>query len=560
MTFANINIMGRLMAGFGAVVVLTGGLGWVALDKIDVLAGFTSNLYQHPYTVTTEFLEAEVDIIALHRSMKDVALSQNPEQLAAAIKAANDREVQVYQHLDLAAERFLGDKAKVAELRKTFADWRPIREQVFLAMHEDRRADAGAITKTQGAAQVKMVSDQIDELVKFSRNKAAAFADRAESEHQSVRVQTLSLLGIIVALSVALATLITRSITKPLGSLRNCMGLLAEGRLDEEVPHHTRGDEVGDMARTVLVFRDNARRVHALEMEQEASKIRDAAARRQSMIDLANEFEKHVEAVVDHVASAADRMNTTATSMSAAAEQASNQAKAAAAAAEEASGNVQTVASAAEELAASIAEIGRQVDSSTTTTRHAVEKARHTNTIVRSLADAANRIGEVVGLINDIASQTNLLALNATIEAARAGDAGKGFAVVANEVKSLANQTGKATEDIGQQISGVQTATRDAVAAIEDILGTIGNLSEVTSSIASAVEEQQAATAEIARNVEQAAQGTATVARNITGVSAAARQAGDTSEEVLSESADLSQQSVSLRQQVEGFINNLRAG
>jgi len=556
----NIKIMGRLMSGFGAAVVLTGVLGWVALDRVEILAGFTTKLYRHPYTVTTEFLEAQVDVVALHRAMKDVALSQTSEQLEAAIKAADAREVDVYKHLDAAAQAFLGDKAKVAAARQAFADWRPIREQVFAAMRDGRRADAADITKAKGAAQVKLISDQLDALLDFSRGKAAEFAQRAEDEHHSVRMEMLSLLAAIVTLSLALATIITRSITSPLGTLRTRMAGLAEGRLDEEVPHQQRGDEVGDMARTVTVFRDNALRVRALEADQEAAKEREAAARHQAMMDLADEFERHVEAVVDHVASAAGQMNTTATSMSAAAEQASSQAKAAAAAAEEASGNVQTVASAAEELAASIAEIGRQVSTSTDTTRHAVEKARQTDAIVRSLADAANRIGEVVGLINDIASQTNLLALNATIEAARAGDAGKGFAVVANEVKSLANQTGKATEDIGQQIAGVQSATRSAVAAIEDILGTIGNLSEVTSSIASAVEEQQAATAEIARNVEQAAQGTEAVARNITGVSAAARQAGDTSEEVLREAADLSGQSVELRQQVEGFIASVRRG
>jgi methyl-accepting chemotaxis protein len=560
MRIGDVRIIARLMAGFGVVVVLTAILGWGALRGMDTLADFTGKLFRHPYTVTTEFLEAQVDMIAMHRGMKDVALSQDETQLNAAIKAVNEREIEVYKHLDLAGERFLGDKAKIATMRTTFADWKPIREEVFAHMREGRRADAAAITKEKGARQVKLVGEQMEELIAFSRNKAAEFAARAEAEYSSTVTQMVWMLLGILALSVGTAFLITRSITVPLGTLRACMARLAEGNLDGTVPHGDRRDEVGEMARTVTIFRENARKVRALEAEQVDAKRREAEARKQAMMALADEFEKHVEAVVDHVAAAAGQMNTTATAMSAAAEQASTQALAASQAAEEASSNVQTVASAAEELAASISEIGRQVESSTTTTHHAVEKARQTDHIVRSLADAASRIGEVVGLINDIASQTNLLALNATIEAARAGEAGKGFAVVASEVKSLANQTAKATEEIGQQIAGVQSATRDAVSAISDILGTIGDISEVTSSIASAVEEQHAATAEIARNVEQAAQGTESVARNISGVSAAARQAGDTSEEVLREAADLSGQSVSLRSEVESFVARVRAG
>ncbi|CAA7615515.1 methyl-accepting chemotaxis protein [Magnetospirillum sp. SS-4] len=557
---STLKIGARLQAAFVLILAMTCGFGWYAISMIDEVAGLTTKLYDHPYTVTTNLLEANAGIIAMHRSMKDVALAQDATQLDAATAAVDKAEAAVFGNLDAAGRQFLGDKAKFAELRKAVADWKPIRDRVIAHMRAGERPQAADITRGEGAVQVKLISERMDEMVAFSRSKAVSFVEVAKADHASARTTTLVVIGLLAAFSIAIATLITRGITGPLESLRAVMDRMAGGDYSVVVPGRDRGDEVGAMANTVEVFKDNGLAVKRLEAEQVAAKQRVEAERRAAMMVLADEFETHVNAVVQHVAGAATKMSSTSSSMSAAASQASSQAGAAAAAAEEASANVQTVASAAEELAASIAEIARQVDTSSTTTNHAVAKAEQTGAIVQSLADAAQKIGEVVNMITDIASQTNLLALNATIEAARAGDAGKGFAVVANEVKTLANQTARATDDISQQISAIQGATGQAVSAIKDILGTISDLSQVTSSIASAVQEQQAATAEIARNVEQAAQGTEIVAENIVGVSAAARQAGETSEEVLAESANLSRESAMLEHEVVGFIQKIRAG
>ena len=276
-------------------------------------------------------------------------------------------------------------------------------------------------------------------------------------------------------------------------------------------------------------------------------------------VEMADNFESNIKTVVESVASASTELEMSARSLSHTAKATTEQSTAVAAASEEASTNVQTVAAAAEQLAQSVEEVGRQVQQSSTIAASAVEQAKQTNAEVEGLADAAEKIGEVVGLINDIASQTNLLALNATIEAARAGDAGKGFAVVATEVKSLADQTATATDDISNQITAIQTATANAVTAIQGIGGTITEVSEIASAIASAVEEQSAATREIAHSVEQAASGTTEVSENITGVTVGAQQTGDASGQALEAASELSKQAEMLRSEVDGFLVEVRS-
>jgi len=319
-----------------------------------------------------------------------------------------------------------------------------------------------------------------------------------------------------------------------------------------------RTDEFGVVARaldqTKSVLVDGERR----EQEQKTAEEQQVKEREAERMRMAERFETSVGAVVETVSAAANQMQSTAQAVSGTADQTSQQSTAVAAAAEEASANVQTVASAAEELSSSISEISRQVSQSTQIAGAAVAEVDGANEKVQGLADAANKIGEVVALITDIADQTNLLALNATIEAARAGEAGKGFAVVASEVKNLANQTAKATEEISNQIGGIQGATRDAVSAIGSIGGIINQINEITSAIAAAVEEQGAATQEIARNVEQASSGTQEVSSNISLVTQAASETGSSATQILDAAAELGRQSDMLNGEVGDFLNTIR--
>jgi methyl-accepting chemotaxis protein len=368
---------------------------------------------------------------------------------------------------------------------------------------------------------------------------------------------TLSVTLILLAATIALVLVIARSITRPIKALTAGMSVLAKGDKGVTIDGTERGDEVGEMSRAVQVFKDHMienERMQAAQDRAQAEQVRRA----DRLSALTGAFDGAVGGVLETVAAATRELNATAESMSAIAEQTSSQATTVAAAAEEASTNVQTVASAAEQLSASIQEIGRQVHQSAEMSRRATDQARTTDQMVRGLSAAAQSIGEVVGLINDIADQTTLLALNATIEAARAGDAGKGFAVVANEVKTLANQTAKATGDIRRQIAAVQEETRGAADAIGEIVTTIAEVSDVAAAIAAAVEEQNAATQEISRNVQEAAGGTTEVTTTIQGVSQAAGEAGAASSEVLAATSQLSRDADGLRGLVQRFLEEVK--
>ncbi|MBI3444279.1 MAG: bacteriohemerythrin [Magnetospirillum sp.] len=365
--------------------------------------------------------------------------------------------------------------------------------------------------------------------------------------------------AIAVILAVGLSFLIARSIVVPLSAMTRAMTELSKGNKNIDIPARDHKDEIGAMAEAMSIFKENTLKMDRMQAEQEAQKLKAEADRKAALHQMADSFEESVGKVVQTVTSAATQLQGASSQMAGTAHETSAQATTVASAAQQASANVETVAAATEELSSSISEIAKQVERSQSVANRAEREAENTTTQVRALSENVGRIGEVVVLINDIAAQTNLLALNATIEAARAGDAGKGFAVVANEVKNLANQTAKATDEIASQIKAVQEGTGNAVKAIDTISKVINEMGEISASVASAVQEQTAATAEIARNVEQAAAGTGEVTSNIVSVEQAARETGGAAEQIRESATDLSKQAEYLRGEVGRFLAQVRA-
>ncbi|WP_085899826.1 methyl-accepting chemotaxis protein [Kiloniella majae] len=371
--------------------------------------------------------------------------------------------------------------------------------------------------------------------------------------------QVLRITSIIAGLTLLLlGVLIMRSLTRPIRTLTDATSSLAAGNMDVDVPAVDNKDEVGSMARALLIFKENLIEAEKQRIEQKESEEKLNQQRLSERLGMANKFEAKVGSIVQTVSSAADSMKTNAEHMNQSSAKTTEMAGTVASAAELASSNVQTVATAAEELSNSISKISQQVTQSSQVASSAVNEAEKTTEQVRGLADAADKIGEVINLISDIAEQTNLLALNATIEAARAGEAGKGFAVVASEVKNLANQTATATEQISTQISGIQSATHEAVGAIGSISGTIGQINEIATAISTAVEEQSAATGEISSNVQQAHTGTQNVTSNIGGVTETANSNSQSAAQFLTSSNELSKQAELLNEEVELFLDDIR--
>ena len=387
--------------------------------------------------------------------------------------------------------------------------------------------------------------------------KHSAAVSVAEAEAASVASYVAMALAVAVAVAASMMAMLR--IARPITAMTAAMDRLASGDATAVTPYQERRDEIGAMAAAVQVFKDNLIRSRALEEESALARAGAEAQRKAATLAMADGFERAVSGIVASVGAAATQLQATARSMAGTASQTAGQSTSVAAAAEEAAANVGTVAAAAEELGASVQEIGRQVDGSALLAGSAVTEASETAVLVQELSGAATRIGDVVAMISTIAGQTNLLALNATIEAARAGDAGRGFAVVAAEVKELANQTARATDEISNQIGRIQASTGRAVGAIDGITDRIREISGVATSIAAAVEQQGAATQEIVRNVAQAAAGTGEVTANIVTVAQAAERTGTAANEVLGAASGLSQQSEHLRTEVQRFLDTVRA-
>ncbi|WP_128923653.1 methyl-accepting chemotaxis protein [Bradyrhizobium guangxiense] len=441
-----------------------------------------------------------------------------------------------------------------AELRQKLADY----QRDFAAWMETALKLAAELkAMSEAFASVEPVIAQVSKSVDQIRIEA----DRLnEAERANIQFWIAVAIALIATGVLGLGVFIGRSVSRPLIAMRAAMIELAHGNFAIVLPGLGRPDEIGEIAQAVETFKVNAERKAQQEAEEKIRQDKLAAERRRAdMIRMADDFEGAVGEIVETVSSAANELEASATSLTTTAGRSTELATLVEAASEEAATNVQSVASAAEELSASVNEISRQVQASARMASEAVSQAGQTNDRVSELSKAAARIGDVVELINAIAGQTNLLALNATIEAARAGEAGRGFAVVASEVKALAEQTAKATGDIGQQISSIQTATEDSVGAIKTIGGTIERLSEISSTIAAAVEEQGAATGEISRNVQNAAAGTTQVSANIAAVRQGATETGSASSQVLSAAQSLSNDSNRLKIEVSKFLETVRA-
>jgi methyl-accepting chemotaxis protein len=484
----------------------------------------------------------------------------NAKLLAHATDSRKDFESRMAQVANDMPEKAGLIRPVIVNFERAFAACDPVIQFASTSTTAEDNAKAATRLKTEcvplAEAAIQSQAKMVDEMLADAEK--ASYQMTVEANSAIHLMYVAATVGLLLGLAAAMWIGI-KGLSRPIAELKTVMEAFARHNLNAEVPGVERRDELGEMARTVEVFKKNGLEVERLKADQQAGELRTAQQRKADMIKLADDFEGAVSKIIDTVSSASTELEASASTLTATAVRSQELTTIVAAASEEASTNVQSVASATEEMASSVHEISRQVQESARIANEAVDQARRTNDRVGELSKAAARIGDVVELINTIAGQTNLLALNATIEAARAGEAGRGFAVVASEVKALAEQTAKATGEIGLQITGIQAATQESVHAIKEISGTIEKLSEISSAIAAAVEEQGSATQEISRNVQQAAQGTQQVSSNITDVQRGASETGSASSQVLSAAKSLSSDSNRLKLEVGKFLNTVRA-
>ena len=529
-----LSIRSLLMALFSLMAIVIAGQGLMALNKVSAVNASVVDLADNwlPSIKAAKSLNVVVARLRINTARHMVATSE--AEMAAIEK---DREDRVN---DIVAIRKAYEPLIVSgEERKTFARFvqaydRSIKlgSDLIAASRAHRSEDATKLFRGELQTLFRDMNADMDKLVALNEAGAVDAAKKAAANYTITFWMTLAALGAGMLLALGAIAFSFVGIARPIAHITRSMGALAGGDMTAEIPFAARHDEVGSMAAAVQVFKDNMIKARELEAEAEAVKERAAVQRKADMNRLADGFQAAVVNIVNTVSTASTELESAAGKLTQTAEVTQHRAATVAAASEQASANVQSVASATEEMTSSVNEIGRQVQESSQIAGEAVKQAEQTDARIAALSQAAGRIGDVVKLITAIAEQTNLLALNATIEAARAGEAGRGFAVVASEVKALAAQTGKATEEISAQIAGMQTATQESVAAIKTISETIGRISDIATSISAAVEQQGTATQEIARNVGEAARGTSQVATSITDVNRGASETGSASAQV----------------------------
>jgi methyl-accepting chemotaxis protein len=560
---ANISIRAKIITTVAFLLVALTGMGLLAVKNMRSINASTVDISSNWLPSVRVLGELRAGVITYRNVIREHMLSETlddklaNEKTLAGVVESNQKLRATYEKLISSSE----ERALHNEWSRLWDEYRKGTEEV---MALSRKA-AGQFPKEAHDLNTKTVNKiglQADEVLKKAieiNDKGAEKATADAAENYDIAVWMVAvILGIAVIAGIAVSLYMVRDISNGIASIITPMQALGQGDLSAQVPHRGETTEMGAMADALQVFKEAL--IAKKAADEAAAADAEAKIERGRRVDnITREFETMIGEIVSTVSSASSQLEASAGTLSKTAERSQELATTVSAASEEASANVQSVASATEEMASSITEISRQVQESARMAGDAVGQARTTTERVSELSKAATRIGDVVELINTIAGQTNLLALNATIEAARAGEAGRGFAVVASEVKALAEQTAKATGEIGQQINGIQAATNDSVNAIKDISSTIEKLSEISSTIAAAVEEQGAATQEISRNVQQAAQGTHQVSSNITDVQRGATETGSASSQVLSAAKSLSGDSGRLKAEVSKFLTSVRA-
>jgi len=504
--------------------------------------------------------EIRTTVVRMRAAEARIAMTDSPESYEVGLKGYGgfDKSVQDmierYKRELVAGEE---DRQAILAVETELATYRAaVASTTALAQKLDRvNAEKSYLGNQKIYSPVMAAAEKV---VEFNQKGADVSVETARHNYREAVIVIVCCAGVSLVLALLSYLVMARTVVAPLGSITATMRILAEQRLDTVIAEAGRGDEIGQMAAALQVFKDNmaeAERLRASQAAEQAGRLERA----RQVDQLVAEFDSSISEVIGTVTRSSGSLETTARSMSATADSTSSRVSLVSAAAEAASSNVQTVAAAAGQLSSSINEIGRRVAESASFADEATRQAGATDAQIAGLSEAAARIGDVVQLINDIASQTNLLALNATIEAARAGDAGKGFAVVAGEVKLLANQTARATEEISSKVVEMQAATAQSVEAVKAIGRTIARIAEISTGIAAAVDEQNAATGEIASNVHQAAEGTAEVSSGIVEVARGAAEVGGASSEVLGAAGQLSRNAESLRSQVDRFLSTIKS-
>ena len=561
--FAQYSIRAKITAVVAFLLVATTGMGLLAVKNMRSLNASTVDITTNWLPSVRILGELRAGLITYRNVVREHMLAESAEE-----KHAMEKTLDTVIQGNLKVRQSYEPLITNPEERALYNEWAQLSDSYDAGVREVIALSRNSVGKTPHEAHelntktVNPIGIKADAVLKKAIDLNNAGADKAATDAANDYTFAFALLGVIlgvaVVVGIGVGIYLIRDVSSGIASIVKPMQELGHGDLAAQVPHRGEKTEIGAMADVLQVFKEA---LIAKRAADEAS-ARDAEAKieRGRRVDgITRDFESMIGEIVQTVSSASTQLEASAGTLTATAERSRELTTTVAAASEEASTNVQSVASATEEMASSVNEISRQVQESARMAGEAVDQARTTTDRVSELSKAAARIGDVVELINTIAGQTNLLALNATIEAARAGEAGRGFAVVASEVKALAEQTAKATGEIGQQISGIQAATQDSVGAIKEIGVTIERLSEISSTIAAAVEEQGAATQEISRNVQQAANGTVQVSSNITDVQRGASETGLASSQVLSAAQSLSSDSNRLKLEVGKFLHAVRA-